>query len=130
MRSLILTLLILFGAGTAHASDVVIFDQQTGAVLAYKKSVHTPDYANRADALINPDIRAPLSIPIKYWRYEDPVIGGPRIVEMNPGQKNAADAPGLAQAAARKAAREAPINDIQNGDWDALRDYLKDLTDF
>jgi len=36
-------------------SNVLIYDKETGIVKSYLKSVHTPDYADRDDVIINPE---------------------------------------------------------------------------
>ncbi len=59
---------MLFCSG-ALASDVVIFDEMTDRVLSYRKSVHTPNYNDRNDVLINPNITPVENLARRYWKH-------------------------------------------------------------
>lgn len=61
-------------------SDIVIFRQ--GETPQYLKSVNTPDYEGDPDVLINPDISAVETVPLKYWKRS-----GDTIVEMSANEK-------------------------------------------
>lgn len=80
-------------------SDIVIFSEGNNRVLAYKKSVNTPDYDKRTDVLINPDVNSLLSnaVPMKYWIHEK---GSVR--EMIQAEKDQLDAFLKAQGDAQK----------------------------
>jgi len=64
-------------------ANVVIFDEVTNRVLQYLKSVNTPDYSSRGDAIVNPDVSG-LSADKKYW-----IHSGGSIREMTPAEKQA-----------------------------------------
>ena len=49
-------------------ANVVIYDELTKRPVSYLKSVNTPDYSDRTDVLINPDVSG---IDLKYSLVED-----------------------------------------------------------
>ena len=52
----------------------------------YRTSVNTPDYPE-VTWIINPDLSAVQSVPVKYWK-----IVGDTVTEMNQSEKDAVDA--------------------------------------
>lgn len=68
-------------------SSVLIFDDSTsacvfGRALDYLSSVNTPDYLDRTDALINPDVSALGGVPQQYWKRR-----GDTVIEMTASDK-------------------------------------------
>lgn len=63
-------------------ANVVIYDLDTKRVLQYLRSVHTPDYADRTDVLLNPDMKG---IDVDYAK----VVAG-TVRELTPAEKTAA----------------------------------------
>lgn len=74
-------------------SNIAIFDKKTDAVLSYLKSVNTPSYSGRNDVLVNPDVTAVSHLPLRYWKHDNGAI-----VEMSQTEKDAVDAPAIAEA--------------------------------
>jgi len=77
-------------------ANVVIFDEAATPqkVLGHLKSVHTPDYLNRSDVVINPQLNALEGIvPRKYWKHENGAI-----VEYTQAEKTAQDTAGASSA--------------------------------
>lgn len=72
-------------------SNVAIYDEEdpvvANRVTAYLVSVNTPDYEERSDVLINPEL--PTGVAQKYWK-----VNEGSIVEMNSSEKNSIDLPG------------------------------------
>ena len=65
-------------------ANILIYDQATGKLIDYKKSVHTPDYSSRPDVLVNPVI--PQGIPYKYLKVDNGLV-----VELSQVEKDAVD---------------------------------------
>lgn len=70
MKTLLTIIFCLF-CYAAFASNVAVIDVNTGEVKKYLISVHTQDYMNDPQYLINPDLSAVKDTPIKYWKYEN-----------------------------------------------------------
>lgn len=68
-------------------ANVVIYDTGDNHVLSYLRSVNTPDYSERNDVVINPDLSAVIGIALKYWKHDNGSI-----VEMSQAEKDALDA--------------------------------------
>lgn len=68
-------------------ANVVIYDTGDNHVLRYLRSVNTPDYSERNDVVINPDLSAVIGIALKYWKHDNGSI-----VEMSQAEKDALDA--------------------------------------
>lgn len=68
-------------------SNVLIFDPATGNGKEYLLSVNTPDYAGRADALINPNATLLKTVPAEYVK-----VSGGSAAEMTAAEKAAVDA--------------------------------------
>lgn len=66
-------------------ANVAIF--KSGQVPRYLLSVNTPDYDQDPDVLVNPDVSAVASVPLKYWKRV-----GDLIEEMTQAEKDAVDA--------------------------------------
>lgn len=60
-------------------ANVVLFNPNQ-----YLTSVNTPEYVNNPNAIINPDVSAVLSVPVKFWKRV-----GDTVVEMTPAEKQA-----------------------------------------
>jgi len=91
-------------------SLVVIYDEGASPekVLGVVRSANTPDYDQRSDVLINPDISALEGVvPQKYWKHDTGVV-----IEFTQGEKDAQDA---ADAAASDAAMRGGAQAIFNG---------------
>lgn len=85
-------------------ANIAIF--KSGQFPQYLQSVNTPDYSSDPDVIVNPDISAVQSIPLKYWKRV-----GDTIVEMTQPEKDAVLA---AELQARKnAADEFGLNDMK-----------------
>ena len=84
-------------------ANVIIFDTETKRVKKYLKSVHTPDYSERADVIVNPSL--PYGVAIKYWK-----VDNGKIVEMSQAEKDTID---TAEVEAATAAQEA-LKDVDN----------------
>jgi hypothetical protein len=54
-------------------ANVIIFDPNSTPkkVLNFLASVNTPDYSDRLDVLINPDISGLVNVPLKYLKVEN-----------------------------------------------------------
>jgi hypothetical protein len=65
-------------------ANVIIYDEATGAVKSYLKSVHTPTYSSRSDVLVNPTLP---ETDLKYMK-----VSGGVVVEMTQEEKDAVDA--------------------------------------
>lgn len=53
---------------------VIVYDYETGRVVAYHPSAHTPAYAGRADVLINPDVTGFSLLDLPNWRVVDGAV--------------------------------------------------------
>lgn len=80
-------LLVLLIATPAWAAPVVVYDEQTGRVKSYDASAHTPDFENRTDSIVNPDLSSVTGVHQKYWTVKDS-----KVVMMNNTQKAQVDA--------------------------------------
>jgi len=65
-------------------SNIAIFKQ--GQQPRYLKSVHTPDYDQDPDVVVNPDVSALDAVPLKYWKRS-----GDTVSEMSAVEKQAID---------------------------------------
>lgn len=65
-------------------SNVIIFDLLNKRVESYLKSVHTPDYEEQSNVLVNPE-NLP-DILQKYWK-----VGNEQVLEMNQVEKDTLD---------------------------------------
>ena len=90
-------------------ANVVIFDEVTNRVLQYLKSVHTPDYSSRGDAIVNPDVSG-LSADKQYW-----IHSGGSIREMTASEKQAVDDADNAQAVVDRRGEANKQLDTQDG---------------
>lgn len=103
-------------------ANVALF--KSGQTPVYLVSVHTQDYASDPDAIINPDITAVASVPLKYWKRV-----GDLIEEMSAGEKTAVDdAIALALLITRRAIADS-VTDISADEgikWRALALMLVD----
>ncbi len=93
-------------------ANVAIFDISTDAVKQYLRSVNTPNYSSRPDVIVNPDITAFQSVPLKYWKHDAGTIR-----EMTQAEKDAVDA---AEVAATQAVEDARLLAIDDSIEDAL----------
>lgn len=100
-------------------ANVAIYDEENDRIIDYKKSVNTPDYQNRADVLINPDVSALAGVPIKYWKH----LGG-AVVEMSQAEKDALD---QAEADARLASLKQAAKDYVDSGNDSDRRMIRAL---
>jgi len=96
-------------------SNVIIYDKTTKRIKNFLKSVHTPDYANRDDVLINPP-----TLPTcerKYW-----IVYKSSVKEMGQAEKEIVD------AEEQKALKQARLNSAQDSAQALQTDiqYLKD----
>ncbi len=98
LKKLLPLLAVLFAAGAASGSNVVIFDEGADPqrVTAYRKFVHTPLYLGRSNVLINPQLNAVEGVPRKHWK-----VVGNSVVEWTQAEK---DAQATAQATANELA--------------------------
>ena len=64
-------------------ANVAIYDLATKRILKYLRSVHTPNYADRTDVLVNPGLP---DCEMKYWKVESGII-----VEMTQAEKDVID---------------------------------------
>ncbi len=98
LKKLLAFLAVFLIAGAASASDIVIFDEGADPqrVTQYRKSVHTPDYLNRSNVLINPPLNAVEGVPRQFWK-----VVGNSVVEWTQAEK---DAQATAQATAQELA--------------------------
>lgn len=81
-------LILMLLVGSAFAAPYVIFDEATNIVLDYKTRGHTDDaFRARTDVIIDPDVSALTSVPLKYWKHSSGSI-----VEMTTAEKAAVDA--------------------------------------
>lgn len=62
-------------------ANVVLFNPTQ-----YLQSVNTPDYEGNPNAIINPDVTAVQSVPLRYWKRS-----GNNVVEMTLAEKQAVD---------------------------------------
>lgn len=100
-------------------ANVAIYDEENDRIIDYKKSVNTPDYQNRADVLINPDVSALAGVPIKYWKHS-----GGAVVEMTQSEKDALD---QAEADAQLAALKQSAKDYVDSGNDSDRRMIRAL---
>ena len=97
-------------------SLVVIYDEGASPekVLGVVRSANTPDYVERTDVLINPDISALDGIVAqKYWKHDTGAV-----IEYTQGEKDAQDA---AEAAAADAAMRASGQALYDGQVDVAQ---------
>ena len=87
-------------------ANVAIYDLATKRILKYLRSVHTPNYANRDDVLINPALP---DCSMKYWKVESGII-----VEMTQPEKDVVDAEEQAEQDAMEEARK-DIDKLEKG---------------
>jgi len=87
-------------------SNVAIF--KSGEAPKYLRSVHTPDYENDPDVIVNPAITEQFlqSVPFKHWKRN-----GDDVVEMNSAEKQAVDDAKLLLR--KNAADDFGINDMK-----------------
>lgn len=76
-------------------SRVVLFKGNIPEII---DSAHTPDYAGRPDAVINPDLSAVDGVPLKYWKKQNKSV-----VAMSVSERDAVDAAEQAAIAPREA---------------------------
>lgn len=69
-------------------ANIAIF--RTGKTPQYLKSVNTPDYESDPNVIVNPDISALGSVPLKYWKREKD-----NVLEMTQAEKDVVDATAL-----------------------------------
>jgi hypothetical protein len=68
-------------------SNIIIYDQATGAVKQYLESVNTPDYQGKPGVLVNPDITVLKTVPMEYVK-----VAHDALEEMTVAEKAAVDA--------------------------------------
>lgn len=71
-------------------ANVAIF--KSGQTPQYLQSVNTPDYSSDPDVIVNPDITAVASVPLKFWKRS-----GNTIIKMTQAEKDAITAQELVQ---------------------------------
>jgi len=61
-------------------SNVIVFDPFSivvvNRVTNYLQCVNTPDYMDRTDTLINPDLSLVADLPMQYWQVSDSTVQG------------------------------------------------------
>ena len=65
-------------------ANIAIF--KTGERPQYLLSVNTPEYSGDPDVLVNPDVSALTSVPLRYWKRV-----GDTVVEMTAQEKSAVE---------------------------------------
>lgn len=106
-------------------ANVVIFDEGATPerVLQYLRSVNTPEYSGRSDAVINPDLTAVSGLEVRYWKH---VAGS--IVPMTAQEQSDIDA-AIAAALAAKEKQGAEDNfDLSASEARALRAIVRSIT--
>lgn len=126
MRKLALLLCLL--AGSAFASDIVIFDPNhpdvTNAVKNYRVSVNTPDFSSRPNVLINPNVSAvrAAGVPVRHWKVSLPST----VLEMTQAEKDLIDADAI-QNRQRRTTLRTRLNTLNQRltDWDTMTNAQK-----
>ena len=109
MKLLIMVLICLI-ATTAMASNVLIYDEATGELKSYLRSVNTPDFSSRSDCLINPDVSIYKTVDRKYLRVQKGII-----VEIPQAEQDAIDS---TEAQAVIDARNASVENLEISVYD------------
>jgi len=79
-------------------ANVLIYNEETGAAIRYKVSVNTPDYTERTDVLINPDVSGlqASEIPLSDWKVDAGIVR--ELTQQEKDDRAAAQAAAAAQA--------------------------------
>lgn len=64
-------------------ASILIYDQDSGKVVRYLPSAHTPDYKDVPNCLINPDLGQVNGIPPHMWRVQDGMVRRQTVEERN-----------------------------------------------
>lgn len=96
-------------------ANIIIFDKATERVVSYLESVHTPDYAERDDIIINPE-DLPTCV-IKYWK-----VANEHVEEMSQSEKDAI------AAEEEEEQKQARLDGAQSGAT-SLQEDMQHLTD-
>jgi hypothetical protein len=107
-------------------ADVLIFDPHSTPVpnrgIELRRSVHTPDYENRADAIINPVL--PEGVPLRHLK-----VSGGLVLEMSQEEKDSMAAADLATSAASQTAETKNLFDRDSIEGRLVRALLEVLRD-